>query len=111
MKEIQEKSILARVSEGSSYREVTDTGIEWQRALGTWLKLGTLRSLDADDNENVKKNNYISLINKTTTLRVHHTCLYISFPVFARLRRELKMPIFAFYGERKQAMTKLNFFF
>ena len=42
------------------------------------LKLGTLRSNDADDNENVKKT--IGLISKTTTSHVHHTFLYISFP-------------------------------
>ena len=43
--------------------------------------LGTLRSYDADSNENVKN------ISKTTILQVHHACLYISLPVFARLRR------------------------
>ena len=30
----------------------------------------------------------IGFISKTTTLHVHRTYLYISFPVFARLRRE-----------------------
>ena len=49
-------------------------------------RIGTLRSNDADGNENVKKT--IGFINKTTTLHVHRTYLYISFPVFARLRRE-----------------------
>ena len=44
-----------------------------------------LRSNDADGNENVKKKT-IGLISKTTTL--HHAFLYISLPVFARLRRE-----------------------
>ena len=48
--------------------------------------LGTLRSNDADGNENVKKT--IGFISKTTTLHVHHAFLYISLPVFARLRRE-----------------------
>ena len=47
---------------------------------------GTLRSNDADGNENVKKT--IALISKTTTLHVHHAFLYISLAVFARLRRE-----------------------
>ena len=46
----------------------------------------TLRSNDADGIENVKKT--IGLIRKTTTLHVHHAFLYISLPVFARLRRE-----------------------
>ena len=41
---------------------------------------------DADDNKNVKKT--IGFISKTTTLYVHHAFLYISLPVFARLRRE-----------------------
>ena len=36
--------------------------------------------------KNVKKT--IGLISKTTTLHVHHAFLYISLPVFARLRRE-----------------------
>ena len=46
----------------------------------------TLRSNDADGIENVKKT--IGFIRKTTTLNVHHAFLYISLPVFARLRRE-----------------------
>ena len=50
------------------------------------LLLGTLRFNDADSNENVKKT--IGLTGKTTTLHVHHAFLYISLPVFARLRRE-----------------------
>ena len=45
------------------------------------LLLGTLRSNDADGNENVKKT--IGLISKTTPLDVHHAFLYISLPVFA----------------------------
>ena len=40
--------------------------------------IGTLRSNDADGNENVKK--AIGFISKTTTLHVYHTYLYISFP-------------------------------
>ena len=48
--------------------------------------LGTFRSKDAEGNENVKQT--IGFISKTTTLQVHHAFLYISLPVFARLRRE-----------------------
>ena len=48
--------------------------------------LGTLRSNDADGDENVQKT--IGFISKTTALHVHHTFLYISFPFFARVRRE-----------------------
>ena len=54
----------------------------WERV----LRLGTLRSNDADDSENVKKT--IGLISKTTTSHVHHTFLYISFPFLHDLRRE-----------------------
>ena len=51
--------------------------------------IGTLRSNDADGNENVKKNQKtIGFISKTTTLHVHPGFLYISLPVFVRLRRE-----------------------
>ena len=61
--------------------------------------LATLRSYDADSNENLKN------ISKTTILQVHHASLYISLPLLARLRR-VKMPNFAFYGVRKEATTK-----
>ena len=39
--------------------------------------LGTLRSNDADGNENVKKNK--RFYKQTTTLHVYHVFLYISF--------------------------------
>ena len=52
------------------------------RARGT---LRTLRSNDADDNENVK--NTIG-VSKTIISHVHHTFFVHFFPVFARLRRE-----------------------
>ena len=71
------------------------------------LLLGTLRSNDPDDNENVKKT--IGLISKTTTSHVHHTFLYISFPFLHDY--DVKMPNFAFYGGRKQAKTKFYFSF
>ena len=48
--------------------------------------LGTLRSNDADANQKVKKE--IGFISKKINLHVHHAFLYISLPVFARLRRE-----------------------
>ena len=54
--------------------------------------IGTLRSNDADDNENVKKT--IGLISKTTTSHVHHTFLYISFPFLHDY--DVKKPNFAF---------------
>ena len=55
--------------------------------------LGTLKSNNADDNENVKKT--IGLINKTTISHVRHTFLYISLPFLHDC--EVKMPNFAFY--------------
>ena len=68
---------------------------------------GTLISNDADGNENVIKT--IGLISKTTTLHMHHTFLYISFPFLHDY--DVKIPNFAFYGERKQATTKFYFCF
>ena len=56
--------------------------------------LGTLRSNDADGNENVKK--AIGSISKTTTSHVHHAFWYISFLFLHDY--EVKMPNFAFYG-------------
>ena len=70
-------------------------------------KIGTLRSNDANGNENVKKT--IGLISKTTTLHVHHAFLYISFLFLHDY--DVKMPNFAFYRGRKQATTKLYFSF
>ena len=68
---------------------------------------GTLISNDADGNDNVIKT--IGLISKTTTLHMHHTFLYISFPFLHDY--DVKIPNFAFYGERKQATTKFYFCF
>ena len=48
----------------------------------------------------------IGLRSKTTTLHVPHTFFYISLPVMHNY--DLKMPNFAFYGEREQATT--NFY-
>ena len=48
--------------------------------------IGTLRSNDEDGDENVTKT--IGFMTKTITLYVYHAGLYISLPVFARLRRE-----------------------
>ena len=78
-----------------------------------WVKrvlsfsLGTLRSNDADNNENVKKT--IGLISTTTTSHVHHAFLYISLPFLQDY--DVKMPNFAFYGGCKQAKTKFSFSF
>ena len=55
----------------------------------TYNILGTLRSKDADGNENVKKT--IGLISKTTTSHVYHAFLYISFLFLQDY--DVKMPI------------------
>ena len=67
--------------------------------------LRTLRSNDADGNQNVKKT--IGLISKTTTPHVLTLFWYISFPFLHDY--DVKIPIFAFYGGRKQATTKFYF--
>ena len=69
--------------------------------------IGTLRSNDANGNENVKKP--IGFISKTTTLHVYHTDLNISFPSLHDY--DVKIPNFGRYPERKQATTKFNFSF
>ena len=51
-----------------------------------WDIVGTLRSNDADGNENIKKT--MGFISKTITLHVQHAFLYISLPVLAQLRRK-----------------------
>ena len=52
----------------------------------TMMIIGTLRSNDSTATRKSKKT--IGFISKTKTLHVHHAFLYISLPVFARLRRE-----------------------
>ena len=64
----------------------------------TWEVLGTLRSDDGDDNENVKK--AIGLIAKPTILHVHHALLYISFPSLHD--HDVKMPNRCKEGEHKR---------
>ena len=65
-------------------------GKAFELAVYWWLTvsvvlLGTLRSNDAEGNENVKK--AIGLISKTTSARASH-CFAHFIPVFARLQRE-----------------------
>ena len=67
--------------------------------------LETLRSNDADGDENIKKT--IGFISKTTALHVHHTFLVHFFPFLHDY--DVKMSNFVFYGGRKQATT--NFYF
>ena len=51
----------------------------------------------------------VGLISRTTTWHVHHAFLYISFLFLHDY--DVKMPNVAFYGGRKQAMTKFYFSF
>ena len=72
---------------------------------GDMVIIGTLRSNDADVNENVIKT--IGLMSKTTTLHARHTFMDTSFPFLPDY--DVKMTNFAFNGERKQATTKFYF--
>ena len=84
--------------------------MRWGRGrpwIAHYMKLGTLRCHDGDDNENVKK--AIGWISKTTTLHVHLAFLYISLPSLRDY--DGKMHNFTFYGGRKQATAKFSFSF
>ena len=66
------------------------------------MEMGTLQpDRLRDGNDNIKK---MVLEGKTTTLRVHHTLLYISLPF-------LHDYDVTFQGGRKQATTKFYFSF
>ena len=67
---------------------------------------GTFSNDDGDGNEKAKR--AIGLLSKTTSLHVHHAFLYISLPLLHE--HNVKMPLFTFYGGRKQATTKFYFF-
>ena len=74
---------------------------------GDVKRIGTLRSNDADGNENVKKNNWFNKQNNNFAR--DHAFLYISFLFLHDY--DVKMPNFAFHGGRKQATTKFYFSF
>ena len=69
--------------------------------------IGTLRSHDGDDNENLKK--AIGLISKTTILQVNHAFLYISLP--SPHDYDVKIPNFTMYRGSTQAKTKFSLSF
>ena len=106
---------ISRSQRPRSFWSATGIGAVGTSCMGTKQRLHrawpssivTLRSNDADGNENVKRT--IGLISKTKTSHVHHTFLYISFPFLHDY--DVKMPNFAFYGGRKQATTKFYFSF
>ena len=69
---------------------------------------GTLRFDDGEGGKATGTSKKLK-ISKTTTLHVHHACLYISLPSLHDY--DAKMPHFTFYGGRKQATTKFSFSF
>ena len=71
------------------------------------MSVGSFSNDNSDSNENVKK--AIGLSSRTTSLHVHHTFLYIFLPLLHDY--DMKMPIFTFYGGRKEATTKFSFSF
>ena len=89
--------MCCRISKVSSstipfYFDLSKKGKLYFHCIAVWFLIGTLRSKDADGNENVKKTK--GLISKTTTLHVHHAFLYISFLFLHDF--DVKMPNFAF---------------
>ena len=81
-------------------------GLGWGEGGGTVVQtLGTLKSNNADDNDNVKKkqNNRFYMQNnnfaRASRLFVHFFCPFL-------YDYNVKMPNFAFYGVSKQATTK-----
>ena len=82
----------------------------WCPVISHSLLLETLRSNDADGNENVKKKKKEKRKKeKKNTSHVYHTFLYISLPLLHDY--DAKNPNFALYGGRKQATTKFYFSF
>ena len=77
------------------------------RMMVMMMTIGTLRSNDADDNVNVKKNNRFNRQNNNFARASHF--LYISFSFLHDY--DVKMPNFAFYGGRKQVTAKFYFSF
>ena len=85
-----------------------DAYVKTSNAITSSCFAGNIRDLNIqrqDGNENVNKT--IGLISKTTTLHVHHAFL----PFSQDYDYDMKIPNFAFYGERKQATAKFHFFF
>ena len=72
--------------------------------------LGTLRSDDCDGNKNVKQ--AVGLMNKTTTLHVHHTfSTFLCRPCATRTWGNEKIPNFMFCEGRKQLSNHKIYFF
>ena len=85
-----------------------NTHFKWlSKSIPTLSTLRTLAIQWHNGNENVKKT--IALLSKITTLRMHHTFLYISLLLCHYC--DMKMPYFAFYGEHKLATMQFYFSF
>ena len=69
--------------------------------------IGSFSNDDDDGNENIKK--ATGLITKTSTLHVHYTFWYISLPSLHD--KDVKFPVWTFYGGRKQTKTNFSFSF
>ena len=72
------------------------------------MVIGRLRK-DDDGYGDKKSKKSIGLLNKTTTLHVHHAFLYISLPSLHDY--DIKLPNFTFRGGREQKETTPFFSF
>ena len=94
-----------------SHRPVTSSDLKQDRLFFSWECLNifatgwSFSNDDGDGNQGVKKATGLS--RKTTTLHVHHACLYTSLPSLHDY--DVKMPNCKFYGGHKQATTNLFF--
>ena len=103
---LREKPLRATVYFSIEHARPRDAYVKTSNAITSSCFAGNIRDLNIqrqDGNENVNKT--IGLISKTTTLHVHHAFL----PFSQDYDYDMKIPNFAFYGERKQATTKFHF--
>ena len=91
-------SLVQRRREKLSYRCLVCSAVD---------EIGTLRSNDADDYENVKKTIGSAKLQLRTCITLF--CTFLSR--FCTVNYDVKMPNFAFYEGRKQATTKFYFSF
>ena len=88
--------------------EIKMAALTGKRAILTIL--GTLRSDDGDGNKNVEQ--AVGLMNKTTTLHMHHTfSTFLCRPCATRTWGNEKIPNFMFCGGRKQLSNHKIYFF
>ena len=102
-----EKPLRATVCLSIEHAYPRDAYVKTSNDITSSCFAGNIRDLNIqrqDGNENVSKT--IGLISKRT-LHVHHAFLCISLPFLHDY--DVKMPNFAFYGQRKQTTTKFHF--